>query len=46
MAKRNKCRTLMVPPYTMMDGGKVRPIVQYGWSGGLGNMQIHTMGDV
>ena len=45
MAKRNKCRKLMPPPCRMMDGGKIRTTVQYGWSRWLVNMSIHIRGD-
>ena len=45
MYERNKCITLMGPPCGMMDGGKIWSTVQYGWSGWLVNMPIHTMGD-
>ena len=45
MDERNKCITPMGPPCGMMDGGKIWPSVQYGWSIGLFNMPIHTMGD-
>ena len=32
-------------PCGSMDGSKIWPTMQYGWSGGLVNMPIHTMGD-
>ena len=35
----------MGPPCEMMDGSKIRETMQYGWSGGLVNMPIHTKGD-
>ena len=45
MAERTKCRKLMGLPCRMMDGGEICPTVQYGWSGWLMNMPIHTKGD-
>ena len=45
MAERNKCSTLMGPPCGMMDGGKIRPSLQYRWRGWLVNMPIHTRFD-
>ena len=45
MADRNNNGTLMVPPCGTMDGDKIRPNVQYGWSGWLMNMPIHINGD-
>ena len=45
MDERNKCRTPMAPPCGTMDGGKIWPTMQYGWSRWLMNMPIHTRGD-
>ena len=45
MAERNKYIKLMGHPCGMMDGHKIWPTVQYGWSGCLVNMPIHKMGD-
>ena len=45
MDDKIKCTTLMGPPCGTMDDGKIWPTVQYGWSGGLVDMQIHTRGD-
>ena len=44
MDDRNKCRTLMGSPCEVMDGSKMRPNLQYGWSEWLMNMSIHTKG--
>ena len=35
----------MGPPYKTMDGGKIRPILQYGWTIWLVNMPKHTRCD-
>ena len=40
-----KCRTLMVPPCGMMNGGQKWLVVRYGWSRWLVNMPIQTKGD-
>ena len=46
MVNMNNSGTLVGPPSGMMDGGKIRPSLQYGWSGLLMNMPIHTRCDL
>ena len=45
MVNKNNIGTLVGPPCRMMDGGKIRPSLQYGWSGWIMNMPIHTRCD-
>ena len=36
----------MGPHCGTMDGYKIRPTMQYGWSGWLMNMPVHVWGDL
>ena len=45
MANMNNSGTLVGTPCGTVDGGKIRPSLQYGWSGWLANMPIHKMID-
>ena len=46
MVKMNNSGTLVGSPYETVDGGKIRPSLQYGWSGWLVNIPIHTLFDL
>ena len=46
MVNVNKNGTLVGPPCGMVDGGKIRPSLKYGWSGWLMNMPIRTSFDL
>ena len=45
MADINNRGTLMGPPCETMDGDKISPTMQYGWSGKLVSMPICTRDD-
>ena len=46
MVNMNNNGTLVQRPYGTMDGGKIRPCLQYGWSEWLMNMPIRTRCDL
>ena len=46
MVNMNNSGTLVGPPCRMMDGGKIRTSLKYGWSRWLVNMPIHTRFDL
>ena len=46
MDNMNNNGSLLGPPCGMVDGSKIRPSLQYGWSGLLVNMPIYTRLDL
>ena len=46
MNNMNSSGTLIVTLCGMVDGDKIRPSLQYGWSGWLVNIPIHTRFDL
>ena len=42
MGRKNNSGTLVGPPCGMVNGGKIRTSLEYGWSGCLMNMPIHV----
>ena len=42
MVNMNNNGKMVEPPCKMINGGKIRPSLQYGWSEWIVNMPIHT----
>ena len=46
MGRKNNSGTLVGPPCGMVNGRKITLSLQYGWSGGIMNMQLPTRFDL